>query len=66
VSQKLDRERILVLDHRSGRGKASGLELGPGAYAGVHIFHVGDGKVTRLVGYPAWRSVWTLKTPSKP
>ena len=49
--RELDTERVLVLTHDSGRGKASGLELAEmGPKAGA-LFHVRDGKVTRLVIY---------------
>jgi ketosteroid isomerase-like protein len=48
---ELDEERVLVLDHRGGRGKASGLELGQGRTQSAHVFHVRDAKVTRLVIY---------------
>jgi ketosteroid isomerase-like protein len=47
----LDCGRVLVLDHRSGRGKASGLELSQIRTQGAHLFHIRDGKVTRLVRY---------------
>jgi ketosteroid isomerase-like protein len=49
--RELDDERILVLEHRSGRGKQSGLEIGQLEAQGAHLFHVRDGKVTRLVHY---------------
>jgi ketosteroid isomerase-like protein len=47
----LDDERVLVLMHFSGRGKASGLELGDIQMKGANLFHVRGGKVTRLVTY---------------
>jgi ketosteroid isomerase-like protein len=47
--RELDEERVLVLDHRSGRGKASGLELDEAR--GANLFHVRGGKVTRLAIY---------------
>ena len=37
--------------HFSGRGKTSGLELGQMRTKGADLFHVRDGKVTRLVLY---------------
>jgi ketosteroid isomerase-like protein len=47
--RELDGERVLVLSHMTGRGRASGLELrGRG---GAVLFHVRDGKVTRQVNY---------------
>jgi ketosteroid isomerase-like protein len=49
--RELDRERILVLTRGSGRGKTSGLELAQMRTQGAHLFHVRDGKVTRLVLY---------------
>ena len=49
--RELDDERVLALTRDSGRGKASGLELGEMApHAGV-LFHVREGKVARLVIY---------------
>ena len=37
--------------HFSGRGKTSGLELADIQMKGANLFHVRDGKVTRLVIY---------------
>jgi ketosteroid isomerase-like protein len=48
--RELDGERVLVLSHFGGRGKTSGLELGT-RMKGAELFHVRDGKVTRLVLY---------------
>jgi ketosteroid isomerase-like protein len=48
--RELDAERVLVLDHLSGRGKTSGVEL-EGFRAGAHLFHVRDGQVTRCAFY---------------
>ena len=49
--RELDDEQVLVLDHRSGRGKTSGLELNQIRTQGAHLFHIRDGKVRRLVRY---------------
>ena len=49
--RELDNERVLVLNHNSGRGKASGLDIGQTWTKAATLFHVRDGKVTRLVGY---------------
>jgi ketosteroid isomerase-like protein len=49
--RELDRERVLVLFHPSGRGKTSGLELAEMETRTGGLFHVGDGMVTRLVFY---------------
>jgi ketosteroid isomerase-like protein len=49
--RELDDERVLVLVRYSGRGRTSGLELGQVGTNGAVLFHLGDGKVTRLVGY---------------
>ena len=46
---QLDDERVLVLQHYSAKGKTSGLTIG-GA-PGANLFHVRDGRVTRLVCY---------------
>ena len=47
----LDGERVLVLYHFSGRGKASGLEVGQMHSQGAYLFYLRDGTVTKLVGY---------------
>jgi ketosteroid isomerase-like protein len=47
--RELDDERVLVLYHRSGRGKQSGLELEEIRGEGAHLLHLHDGKVTRHV-----------------
>jgi ketosteroid isomerase-like protein len=49
----LDEERILVLVRPSGRGKSSGLELRDATRGrkGANVFHIRDGKVTRLDAY---------------
>jgi ketosteroid isomerase-like protein len=48
---QLDGERVLVLFRVFGRGKTSGLELGQLQPRGASVFHVREGKVTRLVSY---------------
>jgi ketosteroid isomerase-like protein len=49
--RELDDERVLKFHHYSGRGKTSGMEIGEMAAKGADVFHVRDGKVTRLVIY---------------
>ena len=49
--RELDNGRVLVLDHRSGCGKTSGLELGQMRTQSAHVFHIRDTKVTKLVIY---------------
>lgn len=49
--RELADERVIVLYRRSGRGKTSGLELGNMYANGAILFHVHDGKVSRLVHY---------------
>jgi ketosteroid isomerase-like protein len=49
--RELDGERVLMLDHRSGRGKTSGLEIGQTWTRGATLWHVRDGRVTKLVVY---------------
>jgi ketosteroid isomerase-like protein len=49
--RELADERVLVLGHARGRGKKSGLELSQIRGERAHVFHVRDGKVTRLVLY---------------
>jgi hypothetical protein len=50
--RELDNERILVITTSSGRGKTSGLGVRQ-MYAphGANLFHIRNGKVTRLVTY---------------
>jgi ketosteroid isomerase-like protein len=49
--RELDAERVLVLAHMTGRGKASGLELTQMGALGANLFHLRDGRVIRLVLY---------------
>ena len=49
--RQLDDVRVLVLTHDSGRGKPSGLDLGEMGPKAAVLFHVREGKVTRLVIY---------------
>ena len=47
----VDGERVLVLARFGGRGKVSGLELGKDWAKGASLFHLREGRVTRLVLY---------------
>jgi ketosteroid isomerase-like protein len=47
----LDGERVLVLCHTSGRGKASGVELDAAQRQVAALYQVRDGKVIRHVVY---------------
>jgi ketosteroid isomerase-like protein len=47
----LDDERVLVLIRIGGRGRASGLEVDEVSAKGANLFHIRDGKVTRLALY---------------
>jgi ketosteroid isomerase-like protein len=49
--RELDDERVLVLDHGSGRGRVSGLQLGRMRTQAAHVFHLREGRVTKLVIY---------------
>jgi ketosteroid isomerase-like protein len=49
--RELDDERVLVLGSSSGRGKAGGVVLGQIRTMHATLFHIRDGKVTRLVLY---------------
>jgi ketosteroid isomerase-like protein len=49
--RELDEERVLVLVRNSGRGKASGVDVKQIAPQTVNVFHIRDGKVTRLLAY---------------
>jgi ketosteroid isomerase-like protein len=47
----LDTERVLVLLTARARGRSSGLEAHQGGTEGANVFHVRDGKVSRLLIY---------------
>jgi ketosteroid isomerase-like protein len=52
--RELDNERVLVLHRFTGRGKSSGLAVEQaqlGGAMGASLFHIRDGRVTRLVAY---------------
>ncbi len=49
--RELDSERVLVLIHGTGRGKASGLDAAQMRSEGANLFHISGGRVTRLVVY---------------
>jgi ketosteroid isomerase-like protein len=44
-------ENVIVLDHISGRGKQSGLDLGQIQARGAWVFHIRDGTVMRMTRY---------------
>ena len=44
-------ENVVVLDHLSGHGKTSGLDLGQIEATGAWVFHIRDGKVMRMIRY---------------
>ena len=48
---ELDGERILVFVNRSGRGRASGLDLSKMRNKGAALYHLHGGKVTKIVLY---------------
>jgi hypothetical protein len=48
---ELDDERVAVLGTFAGRGKHSGMDVGPVRMRGVVLFHIRDRRVTRLVTY---------------
>jgi len=49
--RELDDGRVFVLDHLSGRGKTSGLDLGQTRTMGAWLFQIRDGSVTKMVRY---------------
>ena len=49
--RELEDQRILVLSKGSGRGRASGLELGELTRSAADLLHIHDGKVTRFAVY---------------
>ena len=42
---------VLALDHFSGQGKTSGVNLGQIQAKGAWVFHIRDGKVMRMIRY---------------
>lgn len=48
---ELDDERVLEFHSYTGLGKTSGMEIGQMAARGADLFHIRDGKVSRLVIY---------------
>lgn len=63
---EVDDERVLVLFHFSARGKESGLEIGQIWTKGASLFHLRDGKVSRLVQYfDRGRALADLGLPSE-
>lgn len=49
--RQLDGDRILVLTHRVGRGKTSGMDIEEMRAKGANLFYLRDGKVIRAVFY---------------
>jgi ketosteroid isomerase-like protein len=49
--RELDDERVLVLSHVIARGRSSELEVGQMHSRSANLFHVRDGKVSRVVVY---------------
>jgi ketosteroid isomerase-like protein len=49
--RELEGGRVLALVQFSGRGRASGLDVGQMQSRGANLFHLRGGKVTRLVTY---------------
>ena len=47
----LDDKRVLVLSRQTGHGKASGVDLAQMQTENATLFHITEGKVTRLVVY---------------
>ena len=49
--REIDDDRVLALGHRTGRAKASGVDLAQMPNQSATILEIHDGKVTRLVIY---------------
>jgi ketosteroid isomerase-like protein len=49
--RELEGGRVLVLHHWSGRGRASGLSVERMHAKSASVFHIREGKVTRLLAY---------------
>jgi hypothetical protein len=52
--RELDDEHILVLTHRRGRGKTSGLDLGEMRAKGAHLWHSGRSIAGRIPTCEPW------------
>ena len=48
---EVDGERVLVMTRNHGRGKTSGLEVGPLSGENAVLFHLRGGKITRMAAY---------------
>jgi ketosteroid isomerase-like protein len=46
--REIDRDRVLVLLQPAARAKSSGIEIGPMHTRSANLFHIRDGKVTKL------------------
>jgi ketosteroid isomerase-like protein len=49
--RQLDGDRVLALFHFSGRGKTSGVDLAELQSQAAAVFHIRQGKLTRIVRY---------------
>jgi ketosteroid isomerase-like protein len=49
--REIDSERVLVLLHATARGRASGADVRQTRARGANVFHLHDGKVSRLDVY---------------
>jgi ketosteroid isomerase-like protein len=49
--RKVGDDRVLVLAHSVARGKASGMDVRSTPGLGASVFHVRDGRVTKLLVY---------------
>jgi ketosteroid isomerase-like protein len=49
--REIDDERVLVLFHRTGRGKVSGLDVGEFDTRGASVYTVRNGRVTKVINY---------------
>src|SRR3954464_10487335 len=48
---ELDDDRVLVLDHHSGHGRTSGLEVGRMSGKGAVLFQIREGEGTKIIAY---------------
>ena len=49
--REIDDDRVLVVGHRTGRAKASGVDLAQMQNRSAALFEIHDGRVTRLARY---------------
>ena len=57
--REIDDKRVFVHMRWSGRGRASGVDIAKTGSTGANVFHIDDGRVTRLMVYFSGRRALT-------